>query len=678
MDASRPAVLRPGDWVSYDGRDHEVVALTGTTVRLRSNESVESVVLASYLLASPTFALIEAGPRPQMEPFGLLDALPEQVRAAARDWQRHIHEVETGLALGAAAGASPRPQYDLAKTTLRQREIAKAGELEVSWRTVARMRARYASQGLWGLVDQRDARRLNGIGRADPRLVAVAREVIAAETETSTGTRSRLIRRVSAQVEATHGAGVVPLPGKTAFYELLNTLAAGQHTFGSAVSRRQTANRPAGMFTPSFAARPGEQVQVDSTPLDVLVELEDGLSARAELTAAVDVATRTICAAVLRPAGTKAVDASLLLARMLVPEPMRPGWAEALKLSASRLPHGRLLDVDARMAAAAARPAIVPDTIVIDHGKVFVSETFTRACERLGISVQPARPGTPTDKAIVETTLGSINTLFAQHVAGYTGPNVTRRGADVAAAWTLGELQDLLDEWLIAGWAHRPHDALRDPAFPSRLVSPNDRYAALVAAAGYLPLTLSGQDYLELLPVSWRAINAYGIRINYRTYDSPELGPWRGQHSGIAAKRGLWEVHHDPYDLAQVFVRTPDGWVTAPWTHLPMLDAPFADFTWRHARRLAAEAGRDDTDETELARVLNDLLTRAQNGPGERASAKVAARTRVGAGTHRPPRAKPAAETPAETAQPAREQERVAAVIPLGVFDVDAEAEKWR
>ena len=96
------------------------------------------------------------------------------------------------------------------------------------------------------------------------------------------------------------------------------------------------------------------------------------------------------------------------------------------------------------------------------------------------------------------------------------------------------------------GWQCRPHDALRDPYFPRKVLSPNDKYAALVAAAGYLPLTLTGEDYLELLPVAWRQINDYGIRIDYRTYDSPGLGPWRRQHSGIAARRGLWEVHHDP------------------------------------------------------------------------------------------------------------------------------------
>ncbi len=162
-------------------------------------------------------------------------------------------------------------------------------------------------------------------------------------------------------------------------------------------------------------------------------------------------ATRTICAAVLRPVGTKAVDAALLLARMLVPEPMRPGWAAALRMSASRLPHARLVDVDARMELAAARPVIVPDTIVIDGGKVFMSDTFIRACARLGVSVQDCRPGTPTDKGIVEATFDAINTLFCQHVAGYTGSNTQLRGDRVAdeAAWTVPDLQDLLDEWLL-------------------------------------------------------------------------------------------------------------------------------------------------------------------------------------------------------------------------------------
>jgi putative transposase len=67
-------------------------------------------------------------------------------------------------------------------------------------------------------------------------------------------------------------------------------------------------------------------------------------------------------------------------------------------------------------------------------------------------------------KPVVEATFASVNTLFCQHVASYTGSNPTLRGADVAAAWTLPELQDLLDEWIMAGFSDRPAGCAGRPA----------------------------------------------------------------------------------------------------------------------------------------------------------------------------------------------------------------------
>ncbi|MFD6434489.1 hypothetical protein ACFWFC_17380, partial [Streptomyces venezuelae] len=42
-------------------------------------------------------------------------------------------------------------------------------------------------------------------------------------------------------------------------------------------------------------------------------------------------------------------------------------------------------------------PVVLPETIVVDRGKVFVSAAFTAACESLGISVgaAPPRPRPP-------------------------------------------------------------------------------------------------------------------------------------------------------------------------------------------------------------------------------------------------------------------------------------------
>jgi putative transposase len=160
----RAAVLRPGDWVRYDGADHQVIALAGTSVRLRSDVGAESVVLVAYLMASPEFAVIDGAPTPSVEPFGLMDGLPVKALEQAREWERHIVEVETGLPPGALPGATPRAGFDPASTTIAERDQAKAAELGVSLRTVKTRRARYTQQGLWGLVDQR-AVRLSGLVR---------------------------------------------------------------------------------------------------------------------------------------------------------------------------------------------------------------------------------------------------------------------------------------------------------------------------------------------------------------------------------------------------------------------------------------------------------------------------------------------------------------------------------
>jgi hypothetical protein len=661
--AERNGVLRVGDRVLFSTAEQQVVALSGNAVRLLAASGETTVVALPFLLAAADFAVVGPGPgpglAPRLPPHELLEALPEQVVRAARDWERHLVEVETGLPPGAAEGARARPEYDPARS-LAEREQAKAEELtasgvKASARTVRRMRHRYRDQGLWGLVDARHAARARPTGNVDPRVVAAAAAVIDAQAATSTGTRSRVIRQIRQKLEAEHGPGEVPVPSRATFYRLLEVLSAGRHTFGSAVTRRQTAGRPGGVFTATIAARPGEQVQIDGTPLDVMAVMDDGVTGRPELVAAVDVATRTICAAVLRPVGAKAVDAALLLARMMVPEPMRPGWDQALAMSASRIPHQRLVSIDTRLELAAAKPVIIPDTVVIDHGKVFLSEVFLRAADTLGLSVQPAHEQTGSDKAVMERTFGSINTLFCQHVAGYTGRDVTRRGTDVddRAVWSLADLQELLDEWIIAGWQSRPHEGLRHPFTPDRAASPNEAYAALVAAAGYVPVALTGEDYIELLPAQWRGIGDGGIRIDYRTYNCADLAPYRRLSSGLAARDGRWEVHYDPYDLTRIWVRNHHhgGWITVPWTHLAMVTQPFADFTWRHARKIAAQRGVDDANETAVALVLAGLLRQAGQGPDTQ---RMLARTRAASALPGLRPALPGPE-PAGELEPARE-----------------------
>ena len=94
------SVLRPGDWVHFDGGEHQVVALTGTSVRLCSSDGAQMVVLATHLMSAPDFGVIDAAPPPQMTPFGLLDTLPAPVLAAAGMGTPHRGDHDRGGAGG--------------------------------------------------------------------------------------------------------------------------------------------------------------------------------------------------------------------------------------------------------------------------------------------------------------------------------------------------------------------------------------------------------------------------------------------------------------------------------------------------------------------------------------------------------------------------------------------------
>jgi transposase InsO family protein len=669
-----------GDRILVGGRPNVVISIAGIRVRMADEDGMVSTATVAELVTDPRFEFpATAQPRGTRPGIGM-EGLPAGAVEEASWWEAHIAEVVYGLRPDAPAGTRPRPQYDPERTSLTGRERAKAAELAAAGRpvpasTVKHRRQRWEAHGLAGLIDRRAARRTRPAGRADERVVDAMRQAIGEAAEASSRTAGFIIWRAKEILAETGYDG--PVPSDRTFYRLFGMLSHGRHVTGSASTRRSLAGRPKGTFGSLAVAAPGEVVQIDSTPLDVLVLLDDGVPGRVEMTGMIDVATRVVPAAVLRPT-TKSVDASVLLARALTPEPIRPGWPEALKMAHSALPYQRLLAIDERLEQAAARPVIVPDTIVIDHGSVFLSAAFRSACRHLGISIQPAHLGSGAEKGHIERHFGTVASLFSQFASGYAGRSPDRRGRHVEdqPLWSMAELQELLDEWLLL-WLNRPHDGLRDPEHPGRAFTPNEKYAALVETAGYVPVAFGPDDYVELLPAEWRAVNAYGIKLNWRTYDreDSELDQMRLAPSGVKERKNLWEIRRDPYDVSRIYVRGPDGWITAFWKHLNRVPMPFGELAWDHARR---DLGRGASEE-EIADAVAALLRRASKGPekdGKPALSKrdrrVAARTRAAS----PQEAQPGLPQPQAAAGQAEESAPLAKVIPMPIFDPFAEADK--
>lgn len=456
--ADRAPAIALGQRLRFQDLTWTVVALAGTTATLQGTSGQVAAVLVTHLVAAADFQVLDEPRTVPVPADSLLAGLDPAGRDRVRRLATHLVQLDHWITGGEAGPAGADDQPDRPATVdqwiaVKARELA-GTDLAVSVRQLYRMRAAYHAHGAIGLVERRVRERLTGrdpLAAADDRVLTALREAMIAQSTRSTISRKTLFIRVRSALSAEHG-DALRIPSDRELYRLAALLDRGRHTFGAATTRRTHDNRPDRPFTSPVLLRPGEQVQIDTNTIDILCRYADGVTRRAELTIAVDMATRSILTGVIAPS-TKAIDAVAVLAQLLVPQQLRPGWPESLLMAQSVLPFDRLLSIDARFELAQALPVILPDTLVCDRGSVYMAETFLRACRQLGISVQLARPYTPTDKGAVERTFGSINTLFCQHIHGYVGSSVAMRGKDPAAeaVFTVAQLQDLFDEWVVAG-----------------------------------------------------------------------------------------------------------------------------------------------------------------------------------------------------------------------------------
>ena len=179
-----------------------------------------------------------------------------------------------------------------------------------------------------------------------------------------------------------------------------------------------------------------------------------------------------------------------------------------------------------------------------------------------------------------------------------------------------------------ACWQTRPHEGLSHTWGEGRDLSPNEMFTICVGLSGYVPLPLTGDDYIELLPAVFRTVNDYGLTIDNRTYDCKALNPCRRLDSGLPrGNRRKWEVHYDPYDITVIWLRDhrSNEWITVPWVYRSLAGQPFGLALWEHARRMTTERSGPRPAEADIARNVADLLNRAHREDLASAEAKVIA-----------------------------------------------------
>lgn len=589
--------LRLGDSVTVDGVSTTVTAITGNTVVLTTVDGDRQAWHLPQLLESAS--LHQAVLRP-LHRVRTIDESSDPAHREAVELADHIREATTGQPIN---GGRPRAEFDPEVTSQDERDRLKVTELrsrgnEISLRTFQRRRAAYAKHGLYGLVDAR-TRPSQGHNRTDQRVIDTLVSCLNARANDSTRSKQWVIDNVTQRLVNRYGDDAPPMPSTATMYRLIDSYSNGAATFGEAPTRRSIASAPKGTLRRTQGYRPGERIEIDSTRADMLVIGPDGRDFRPELTIAVDTATRTICAASLEHS-TNSTDLSLLLAEMIAPVRCHPNWPDHCRVRHRTVPEKlRLTDLETRLRAHLEHPVIVPETIVTDIGPPYRSKHFRRACELLGVSFEPTRPGRPTDKPTVEKLIQTVNTQFCQYQPGYTGRNSAHRGRHVKAALTLDQAQDLLDEWVATEWQRRPNYGLRTEWGNPRL-SPNAMYNHFVAFTGELRLPLTADTYIELLPAKRVAVHRYGINHDRRIYDSPSLDNLRQRRAPDPAGGGKWEIHYNPRNIFHVWLRGPDGWIQAEWNHAPLFHQPFGAQLWAQAKKQAPDTRHETISRTAL------------------------------------------------------------------------------
>jgi hypothetical protein len=211
-----------GSRLLFDGEPMQVAELLDRDVLLRGANGVRRVPLVTILDGRHDgVRLLDVAEEDEglTDPAAeVLGQLSEEQLQLVRDraWARS-GGVLTGFRSGTAELAckgEPRDGYD-PETPLNTRYALKAAELGVSDISVRRWVRAFHAHGEAGLMDGRGKMTAGSLGNADPRWLEAGRTVLAEQVESSTKTKSLILRTVTARLEQQFGPGVVPIPTGT-------------------------------------------------------------------------------------------------------------------------------------------------------------------------------------------------------------------------------------------------------------------------------------------------------------------------------------------------------------------------------------------------------------------------------------------------------------------------------
>ncbi|MBY0296767.1 MAG: Mu transposase C-terminal domain-containing protein [Methylobacterium sp.] len=319
------------------------------------------------------------------------------------------------------------------------------------------------------------------------------------------------------------------------------------------------------------AGRPLEIVEIDHTPLDVLVVYEDGSPVRNK---------RSKKKRIKRVWLTVAICAATRMIYGFYISTDRPSWTSIMNcIRMGALPK----NLDGINVASKWPVFGIMEVLVLDNAKEHHSRSMKGAAGQLRFELRYMPRRKPHLKGKVERFIGTIARDFCAYLVGRTFRDTREKGdykSSAKAGDTVGQIVEKFTIWVVDIYHNRRHGGLLGQ-------SPLSRWRDLEGFGVRLPPNADDLKPLLSLVID-RTIQRDGITFLGLKYQSDALKNARRGKDFHWGKEYLIKV--DPYDLGTILVLIDDerGWEAIPCEDLQLV-AGRSLAEWRDAIALARE-----------------------------------------------------------------------------------------
>jgi len=235
----------------------------------------------------------------------------------------------------------------------------------------------------------------------------------------------------------------------------------------------------------------------------------------------------------------------------------------------------------------------IPEAILVDNGKEFLSDDFNEICGSLGIQKPRSPPRHPWYKGLVERHFRTIADGLLSDIPGKTFSNIFEKheyDPQKDAVVSFSALVEIVHQWIV--------DIYNNNKNSSTNVPPNALWSSEIE--WYPPRMPKSLNMLRITlgKTEERSLQHYGVDFESLRYNSRELSLLRRNLTGTNRVK----IKYDPSDIGQIYVFDP---IDEVYIVAPCLDLQYASNKTLFQHKMIKKYAAQNFDSTDIEALMH-------------------------------------------------------------------------